>query len=330
MTAGARRSLGIVVPVFNEERGLAAFHQQLSEAVRALPVTAQICYVNDGSTDETERALDALARADARVTVVTLTRNFGHQAALSAGLDVVAGDVVVTLDGDGQHPPELIPEMLKLYDAGYDVVLAQRSSARDATAGKRFTSGAFYWLLSRIGDTPMHPGVADYRLTSRAVVNALKNMPEYHRFLRGMVAWLGFKTVIIPYPERGRAAGTSKYSLRKMLRLASDAVSSFSLVPLRIGIALGLSFLLVAALEVGYVAWIWLRGETQLLVPGWSSLMFAILLVGGLVMILLGLVGSYVGYIFQEVKRRPVYVVRAPRGKEDPDSGPSAAGRRPS
>jgi dolichol-phosphate mannosyltransferase len=320
MTLGATRSLGIVVPVFNEERGIEAFHRQLSDAVRALPVTAQICYVDDGSTDATDTVLDRIARADPRVVLVSLTRNFGHQAALSAGLDLVAGDLVVTLDADGQHPPELIGEMLTLHDAGYEVVLAQRSSARSASALKRLTSGAFHWLLSRIGDTPLHPGVADYRLTSRAVVSALQNMPEYHRFLRGMVAWLGFKTVILPYPERGRATGASKYSLRKMLRLASDAVSSFSLVPLRIGIALGLSFLVVAALEVGYVAWIWLRGERQLLVPGWSSLMFAILLVGGLVMILLGLVGSYVGYIFQEVKRRPVYVVKTPR-----NDGPSRA-----
>jgi dolichol-phosphate mannosyltransferase len=326
MMAGAKRTIGIAVPVFNEESGVEAFHQQLSAAVAALPAAARICYVDDGSTDGTGAALERIARADARVMVVTLTRNFGHQAALSAGLDVVPGDVVVTLDGDGQHPPEMIGEMLKLHDAGYDVVLAQRSSARDATAAKRATSGAFYWLLSRIGDTPMQPGVADYRLTSRAVVDSLKNMPEYHRFLRGMVAWLGYKTVIIPYPERGRALGSSKYSLRKMLRLASDAVSSFSLVPLRIGIALGLSFLVVAALEVGYVGWIWLRGETDRLVPGWSSLMFAILLVGGLVMILLGLIGSYVGYVFQEVKRRPVYVVRAPRESEE---RPAASGQRP-
>ncbi len=316
MTSGAQRTLGIVVPVFNEERGLAAFHHQLAAAVDSLPVDARICYVNDGSTNATDAALDTIARADPRVMVVTLTRNFGHQAALSAGLAIVAGDAVVTLDGDGQHPPELIAEMLALHDAGYDVVLAQRSSARDASATKRFTSGAFYWLLSRIGDTPIQPGVADYRLTSRAVVDALGQMPEYHRYLRGMVAWLGYKTVIIPYPERGRASGSSKYSLRKMLRLASDAISSFSLVPLRLGIALGLSFLLFAAAEVGYVAWIWLRGETSRLVPGWSSLMFAILMAGGLVMILLGLVGSYVGYIFQEVKRRPVYVVRAPRARD--------------
>jgi dolichol-phosphate mannosyltransferase len=313
MSTTPKLTLGIVVPVYNEERGIAAFHRQVSEVVDSLPVDARIYYVNDGSTDATQAALEGIARQDDRVVVVTLTRNFGHQAALSAGLEVVPGDLVITLDGDGQHPPELMRDMLKLFEAGYEVVLAQRGDAREATFLKRFTSEAFYRLLSRIGDTKMNPGCADFRLMSRSAVAALNAMPEYHRFLRGMVAWLGYRTVIVPYVERGRATGRSKHSLKKMLRLASDAVSSFSLVPLRIGIALGLSFIVIAMLEVGYVVRIWLRGERHLLVPGWSSLMFAVLLVGGLVMILLGLVGSYVGYIFQEVKRRPVYVIRTLR-----------------
>jgi cytochrome bd-type quinol oxidase subunit 1 len=198
------------------------------------------------------------------------------------------------------------------------VVLAQRSDAGQTGFLKRVTSEGFYWLLSKIGDTRMIPGAADYRLMSRAVVDSLKGMQEYHRFLRGMVAWLGYRTVILPYEERARVAGRTKHSLRKMLRLASDAVSSFSLVPLRIGIALGFSFFVVAGLEVAYVLWFWIRGERDRLVPGWSSLMFVVLLIGGLMMILLGLVGSYVGYIFQEVKRRPVYVVRTVASSREP------------
>jgi dolichol-phosphate mannosyltransferase len=280
------------------------------QALRTLPAKPVVYYVNDGSNDGTEAILQRLAREDERVVVVTLSRNFGHQAALTAGLDLVSGDLVVTMDGDGQHPPELMHEMLRLYEAGYDVVLAQRSDSGEAGFVKRLTSEGFYWVLSKIGDTRMTPGAADYRLMSRAVVDSLKGMREYHRFLRGMVAWLGYRTVVLPYAERARVAGKTKHSLRKMLRLASDAVSSFSLVPLRIGIALGFSFFVVAAFEVVYVLWFWLRGEHDRLVPGWSSLMFVLLLIGGLVMMLLGLVGSYVGYIFQEVKRRPVYVVR--------------------
>jgi dolichol-phosphate mannosyltransferase len=303
-------ALGIVIPVYNEEHGLEACHRQLMTALQLLPAEPVVYYVNDGSTDGTEDILQRLAAEDHRVVVVTLSRNFGHQAALTAGLDLVPGDVIITMDGDGQHPPALLQDMLRLYEAGYEVVLAQRNDAGQSGPLKRVTSEGFYWVLSKIGDTRMIPGAADFRLMSRAVVDSLKGMREYHRFLRGMVAWLGYRTVILPYTERARLAGKTKHSLRKMLRLASDAVSSFSLVPLRVGIALGFSFFVVAALEVGYVLWFWLRGQHDRLVPGWSSLMFAILLVGGLVMILLGLVGSYVGYIFQEVKRRPVYVVR--------------------
>src|SRR5262249_28092478 len=161
------------------------------------------------------------------------------------------------MDGDGQHPAELIPEMLKLFEAGNDVVLAQRSENPETTLIKRFTSEAFYWLFGRIGDTEFVPGCADYRLMSRSVVDALKEMREYHRFLRGMVAWLGYPTVVLPYSEKPRFAGKSKYSMDKMMRLAMDAVSSFSLVPLKIGIGLGLCFVVVAFLEIGYVLWFW-------------------------------------------------------------------------
>lgn len=304
-------SLDIVVPVYNEARGLAAFQQELSEVADRLPFGVEIYYVDDGSTDGTDDVLESLASKDPRVVVIELSRNFGHQAALTAGLDASRGDVVITMDGDGQHPPALIPEMLHLFSAGYEVVLAQREYAKNASMIKRSTSRAFYWLLSRIGDTRIAPGCADYRLMSRSVVDALQGMQEYHRFLRGMVAWLGYRTVIVPYLERNRGQGKSKHGFRRMLRLAGDAVSSFSLVPLRLGIAVGAGFLVIALLEVGYVVAVWLWGDRSVLVPGWSSLMFAILSVGGVFMILLGLVGSYVGYIFQEVKRRPVYVVRA-------------------
>lgn len=322
MPASPQVTLSIVVPVYNEEQGIEGFHQALSAALAPLAVTVRICFVNDGSTDQTEMVLSRIAAGDSRVSVIDLSRNFGHQAALSAGLDLTEGDVVVTMDGDGQHPPELIPEMLRLFEAGYDVVLGQRSDGRQTTPAKRVGSEAFYWLLSRIGNTRMYPGVADYRMLSRAVVDALKQMPEYHRFLRGMVAWLGFRTVILPYVEQRRTTGRSKYSFRRMMAVATSAVSSFSLVPLRIGIALGMGFLVIAAVESVYVLRVWLRGDRHLLVPGWSSLMFIVLLVGGLVMILLGLIGSYVGYIFQEVKRRPVYVVKAPRQAQPTSAAP--------
>jgi polyisoprenyl-phosphate glycosyltransferase len=311
MTDRRTLTVDIIVPLYNEADGVDRFHRELTRMTGSLPGTVTIYYVNDGSSDGTGDALEAIAARDDRVVILELSRNFGHQAALSAGLDLAAGDVVITMDGDGQHPPDLIPEMLRLFQSGYDVVMAQRGDARPPTFVKRRLSDAFYWLLSWISDTTIVRGCADYRLLARPVVDALKRMPEYHRFVRGMVAWLGYRSVILPYAEAPRVAGRTKYSLTRMLKLASDAVASFSLIPLRIGIGLGACFLLFALLEAVYVLQFWIRGEQHRLVPGWSSLMFVILLVGGFLMVTIGIIGSYVGYIFQEVKRRPVYVVRS-------------------
>jgi glycosyltransferase involved in cell wall biosynthesis len=310
-----RLGIDIVVPVYNEEQGVAEFHRRLMDVVTELRQQhdVRICYVDDGSVDATSAELAKLAADDPEMTILELSRNFGHQAALTAGLDQAEGDVVITLDGDGQHPPELIPEMVELHRAGYDVVLTQRVTA-DRTRVKRWTSRAFYRLLSRISDTPITDGSADYRLLARPVLDALRGMREYHRFLRGMVAWTGFRTVVLPYAERPRIAGRAKYSLGRMARFAADATFSFSLVPVGIAVVVGLGFLLLAAAEAVYVLSFWLTGRQHLLVPGWSSVMFMILIVGAALMIAVGLVGIYVGYIFQEVKRRPVYLVRAVHG----------------
>lgn len=327
---GRRLALDIVVAVYNEEAVVAEFHRRLLEVVTPLrrEHDVRICYVNDGSTDQTGAELAKLVADDAGVSVLELSRNFGHQAALTAGLDRARGDAVVTLDGDGQHPPELIPEMLGLYRAGYDVVLTQRV-ATDLPRFKRWTSAAFYRLLSVIGDTDVTAGSADFRLVSRPVLEALSQMREQHRFLRGMVAWAGFRTVVLPYTERARIGGRPKYSLRRMVRFAADATFSFSLVPVAIGLVVGLGFLLLAAAEAVYVLSFWLTGRQHLLVPGWSSLMFMVLIVGAALMIAVGLVGIYVGYIFQEVKRRPVYLVRAVHDA-DRDAPPRAGdGRAP-
>lgn len=301
--------VGIVVPVFNEEEVLSIFHRQLCDAVAACPFEFQIYYINDGSSDGTADLLKQIADEDSRVTVIELSRNFGHQAALTAGLDAVEGDWVITLDGDGQHPPQLIPEMLGLAQAGYDLVLTQRSDEGEGGLFKRETSALFYRLINKIGDTEILPGGADFRLMSRSVVDALKQMREYHRFLRGMVSWVGYRRIILPFTPSARLGGKSKYTLRKMMNLAKDAVFSFSLIPLYIGISLGGTMLLLALIEMVYVLSFWVTGRQAGLAPGWSSLMFVILVVGGILMILLGFVGIYVGFIFQEVKHRPIYLV---------------------
>ena len=326
MAHPGRSTLDIVVPVYNEEQVVAAFHDRLMSVVAPLRQDhdVRLYYVNDGSTDGTAAELEKLATLDAGVTIVELSRHFGHQAALTAGLDLASADAVVTLDGDGQHPPELIAEMVALYRAGYDVVLTQRAAA-DLPRFKRWTSTAFYRFLSVIADTRIPAGSADYRLLSRRAVDAVGAMREYHRFLRGMVAWAGYRTVILPYVEEQRLGGTSKYSLRGMARLAADATFSFSLIPLRIALVVGVCFLILAGAEACYVLSFWLTGRQHVLVPGWSSLMFMVLLVGAALMIAVGLVGIYVGYIFHEVKRRPIYLLRTVHRREQQPSDGSGS-----
>lgn len=300
----------IIIPVFNEEEGIISFHQSLRQAIDALPDQFSIYYVDDGSSDKTGERLSELAGQDGRVTVIELSRNFGHQAALTAGIDQSTGDFAITLDGDGEHPPALIPEMLRLAQNDYDIILTQRLEQEGTSSFKSGSSNLFYSLLNRISETRILPGSADFRGMSRPVVQSLQQMREYHRFLRGMVAWMGYRTVILPYQQPQRLAGKSKYSLRKMLRLALNAIYSFSLVPLYIAISIGVLFLIGAVVEVIYVLSFWVSGNQASLAPGWSSLMFMLLVVGGTLMVSLGLIGIYIGYIFQEVKQRPIYLVR--------------------
>jgi glycosyltransferase involved in cell wall biosynthesis len=302
--------ISIVVPVFNEAGVIEQIHARIVAVLDTLPYNVEIFYVDDGSSDKTDSALKALAAQDSRVQPLTLSRNFGHQAALSAGYDHANGDVVISMDGDGQHPPEMIPQMIELVQQSYDIVQAQRIEDDQALSFKKITSEAFYWLINRISGTPVQPGAADFRALSRQALDALKAMPEYHRFLRGMISWIGFSTIILPYHQPQRVAGKSKYSLGKMLRLASDAIFSFSLMPLYIGLSVGGIFILLALAQMIYVLVLWLTGQTSRIVPGWSSLMAVLLIASGIIMILLGFIGVYVGYIFQQVKGRPVYLLK--------------------
>jgi dolichol-phosphate mannosyltransferase len=299
-------SIDLVIPVYNEEGVVEQTFAELCKVIDALPHKFTIYYVDDGSEDGTVASLNTLAKTDKRVVVLELSRNFGHQVALTAGLDAAQGDFVISLDADGQHPPEMIPQMIALFEQGYDIVQAQRVDD-GALSFKQVTSSAFYRLINTISGTEMIPGAADFRGMSRQAVDALKSMPEYHRFLRGMVSAMGYKSVILPYHETKRVAGRTKYSLGKMFRLAMDAIFSFSLVPLYIGMSAGVLFLCLAALEMLYVYSFWLKGDTSTLAPGWSSLMFVILIASGVILIVLGFIGVYIGYIFQQVKQRPVY-----------------------
>ena len=306
------RTVDFLIPVYNEGESLHGFHARLLQATASLPHSLRFLYVNDGSRDDTSEVLAKLAAGDVRVHVINLSRNFGHQAALSAGLDVCNADAVIMMDSDGEHPPSLVPEMLHLFESGYDMVHTQRvDRGRGGLFLKTLTSKGFYWTINRLGQTKIAAGSADFRLMSQEAVSALRRLPEYHRFYRGMVQWIGFRSVVLPFVPEERIAGKSKYSLQKMLQLAADGIFSFSLAPLRLGLLLGAWFLLLAAAEITYVLSFWLREATSSLVPGWSSLIVMVTLGSGISMFLTGILGIYVGMIFEEVKRRPVYLIKA-------------------
>lgn len=318
MKKSAFPDISIVVPVYNESEIITAFHAQLVGVLDQLQNESTIWYVDDGSDEATASALASLADRDSRVRVLSLSRNFGHQAALTCGLDHADGDVIITMDGDGQNPPEVIPEMLQLYQAGFEIVIGQRQQGGEESFFKRTSSRFFYRLINRIGNLDITPDAADFRLLSRQVVEGLKAMPEYHRFLRGMISWAGFKSVIVPYTPKPRLGGESKYTLKKMVSLAGDAIFSFSLVPLRIGLAIGGLFYFLALVEAIYVLSFWVTGNQPQLEPGWSSLMFMLLIVGGTLTTVVSFIGIYVGYIFQEVKNRPIYLLKGPKSSEEP------------
>lgn len=304
-------TIDLVIPVYNEAGVIEEIHKRIRSVVDKLHADVRFLFIDDGSDDGTADSLNSISDSNSRVTVLTLSRNFGHQAALTAGLDHATGDIVITMDGDGQHPPEMIVKMVDLVQQGYDIVQAQRVAESKPSFFKRWTSDTFYKLLNTISGTHVVSGAADFRAMSRQAVDALKAMPEYHRFLRGMISWMGYSSVILPYHQPQRVAGRSKYSLGKMFRLASDAIFSFSLIPLYIGLSSGLIFFALAFIQLSWVLWLSFTNNTeQTIAPGWSSLMGVLLIASGIIMILLGFIGVYVGYIFQEVKRRPVYLIK--------------------
>jgi dolichol-phosphate mannosyltransferase len=312
----AKLTIDLVIPVFNESEVISQTYAEICNVIDLIQHDFRFIYVDDGSNDRTADTLRTISTKDPRVTLLQLSRNFGHQAALTAGMDASQGDMMISMDGDGQHPPEMIPQMIQLIQNGYDIVQTQRMED-DSLSFKKITSNFFYWLINKISGTQVLSGAADFRALSKNALNGLRSMHEYHRFLRGMISWMGYHSVILPYHEPKRIAGKSKYSLGKMLRLASDAIFSFSLAPLYIGLSAGLIFFILACAQLTYVLVLWLTNNTDNVVPGWSSLMGILLVASGIIMILLGFIGVYVGYIFQEVKRRPIYLLK---GKV-PDDG---------
>lgn len=307
----AERRLGllsIVAPLYDEEATLRDFVDRLWDACAEMPF--ELIAVDDGSRDRTPEILDELAAADARVKVLRLSRNFGHQTALTAGLDHASGDAVVMLDGDLQDPPELIPAMVEHWRRGSDVVYGVRQERIGETRFKLLTARLFYRVISALSQVDLPPHTGDFRLLDRRALDSLLSMRERNRFLRGMTIWVGYTQTAVPYERDARFAGHTKYTLRRMLRFSIDAVSSFSHVPLQLATLLGFAFSLIAFVSLPLVVLARLAG---IYVPGISSVLFTVLLLGGIQLITVGVIGEYVGRIYDEVKRRPLYLVRERR-----------------
>ncbi len=309
----SRPRYSFVVPIFNEEAVLELFHARLANVVDSLDGDTEIVFVDDGSTDSTPVLLRGLAARDVRVRVLQFSRNFGHQAAITAGLDVAEGDAVIVIDGDGQDPPEVAPELVARWKEGAEVVFAVRASRRDPLP-KRVAARVFYRVLQRTAAVPIPVDSGDFRLVDRSVVLAFRSLHERNRYVRGMIAWVGFRQASVTYERAERAAGRPKYTFGRLVRLAMDGIISFSDVPLRGTLAMGV---VIAFGAFGIGVWAIVKKLAGAdVVPGWVSLLTPLAFLAGVQLIVLGVIGMYLGRVFNEVKGRPVYILRATFGFE--------------
>ena len=323
-----RPSLSVVVPVFNEEAVLPEFHRRLAAVLDALPADAEVVYVNDGSSDRSKALVVALRDSDPRVALIDLSRNFGKEIAMSAGLDHAHGDAVVVIDADLQDPPELIPDMVRAWNDGFDVVLMRRRSRAQESWFKKATARAFYRAIGRMGTIDIPENVGDFRLLSRRAVDALRRFPERSRFMKGLFAWIGFPCRELDYDRDGRHAGVTKWNYWRLWNFALEGITSFSVVPLKVASYVGFATALVAFAYGVYVI-----GKTLLYgdpVPGYPTLIVVVLSLGGLQLMALGIIGEYLARMFIEVKQRPLYLVQQALPPTRPLPAPQgiAAGER--
>ena len=305
------RSLTVVIAAYNEEAALPEMHRRLSAVLDGLDAESRVLYVDDGSRDDTWGVLRRLAEAGARVSLLRLARNFGKELALTAGLDHVDTDAALVLDADGQDPPELIPAFVARWREGFDVVYGTRTRRDGETWLKRLTAAGFYRVMTRLSDTPIPRDTGDFRLMSRPVLDALRQLRERQRFMKGLFTWVGFRQVSLPYERAPRLAGGSKFNYWRLWNLALEGITSFSTVPLRLATYVGVLTALVA------FAWgVWIVARTLLWgdpVQGWPSLMTVVLFLGGVQLVALGIIGEYLGRLYVEVKQRPLYLVSEAR-----------------
>lgn len=301
--------LSVVIPCYNEEESIRELHRRVKGACETAPVSSyEIILVNDGSRDNTPDIMRELVKSDKNLVIVDLSRNHGHQLALTAGLFHAKGDYILVLDADLQDPPELLMPMLERARAGVDVVYGKRDQRDGETAFKRFTASLFYRLLSYLSDTEIPRDVGDFRLMSRRVLEEFKNMPEQHRFVRGMIAWIGFKQEAYSYQRAPRFAGETKYPFHKLVAFAFDAISSFSIKPLRVSLIFALFGVALAALLALYA--IYAHFTQSSLITGWASLATIITFFASLQLICIGVIGEYIGRTYMQVKKRPLFIVR--------------------
>lgn len=309
MTGVPSKALSVVAPCYNEAAGLEEFHRRVSLVCQqSVGDSHEIVLVNDGSSDASLLVMHQLADRDHHVVVVDLARNYGHQIALTAGLELCTGDRILILDADLQDPPELLPRMMAAMDGGADVVYGQRNKRAGESRFKLASANMFYRLWRRLVDVDVPVDTGDFRLISRRALDHLNAMPERYRFIRGMVSWIGLKQVPLHYDRDARFAGETKYPLRKMVALALDAITGFSTVPLRLASHLGFLMGFMGLLMLGYTIWSWISGQA---VAGWTSLASLMLIIGSGQFLVLGIFGEYLGRMYMETKRRPLYIVNA-------------------
>lgn len=306
----------VVVPMYNEEAVLAETYRRLTEVMENSGYTYEIVFVNDGSRDKTPLLLNEICDKDNRVKLLDFSRNFGHQIAITAGMDHSSGQCIVVIDGDLQDPPELIPEMIKKWKEGYDVVYGKRISRKGESFFKKFTAAAFYRFLKAMTDVNIPVDTGDFRLIDRRVCEALKHVNEKNRYVRGLVSWLGFKQTAIEFEREERFAGETKYPLRKMLKLAFDGITSFSYKPLKLASYIGTFLSCASFLYLIFIVFQRIL-YPETMQPGWASILAVSLFFNGITLLMLGIIGEYIGRIYDEAKGRPLYIISKTRNLTD-------------
>lgn len=301
------QKLSIVIPAHNEEGNIHTIYTAINDALKDTGYTYELIFVDDGSTDHTLAVIRELATTYSNIFYIEFSRNFGHQSALKAGIDHADGDCVVSLDCDMQHPPKLIPEMLRKWEEGYDVVYTRRKSDKKLPYFKRKTSHWFYLLTNKISGVQLEEGTADFRLMDAKVARVFSSFTENDLFIRGIVKWMGFRQYAIDYSPGERFSGETKYTFKKMLSLAIKGITSFSVSPLYVAMYIGFIMSALSLLYLPYVLWAYLTGHSA---TGWSSLLLTIVFFGGVQMILIGILGIYIGKLFMQSKNRPTYIIR--------------------